>query len=194
MEATTGATKDEASSLDGGPAERSWAPRARSTAREAAEETPRRGGRRRVRAVLGAVVLAAIVGTICSLGPVRAILRQSFTRTGSPTTEFYLNGSPWVSGEYLEVPLGVIEQNGPSAGTFKVRLWTVDGAGRTVSAVTVALPYRDGQGAQNLSVQVPATAQIVWAQIVGTTLSLHYRIEGSALPSSSATASPVGKG
>jgi hypothetical protein len=122
-----------------------------------------------------------VLAAVCTLSPVRTVLRQSFTEMGKPTTQFYLDGSPWVSGEYLEVPLGVTEQDGPSAGGFKVRLWTVDGAGATVSSTTVTLAYRDGQGAENLRVTVPPSAQLVWAQIEGTSLSVHYRFEGTAL-------------
>jgi hypothetical protein len=128
-----------------------------------------------------AVCLVGVLAAVCTLSPVRTVLRQSFTEMGKPTTQFYLDGSPWVSGEYLEVPLGVTEQDGPSAGGFKVRLWTVDGAGATVSSTTVTLAYRDGQGAENLRVTVPPSAQLVWAQIEGTSLSVHYRFEGTAL-------------
>lgn len=128
-----------------------------------------------------AICLVGALAAVCTLTPVRTVLRQSFTEMGKPTTQFYLNGSPWVSGEYLEVPLGVTEQDGPSAGGFKVRLWTVDATGATVSSTTVTLAYRDGQGAENLSVTVPPSAQLVWAQIEGTSLSVHYRFEGTAL-------------
>ena len=128
-----------------------------------------------------AICLVGALAAVCTLTPVRTVLRQSFTEMGKPTTQFYLNGSPWVSGEYLEVPLGVTEQDGPSAGGFKVRLWTVNGTGATVSSTTVTLAYQDGQGAENLSVTVPPSAQLVWAQIEGTSLSVHYRFEGTAL-------------
>jgi hypothetical protein len=142
--------------------------------------------------VLGALAVAAILVAVGSFGPVNTLLRQSFTRMDPPATQFYLNGSPWVSGEYLAVPLGLIEQNGASDGTVKVRLWTVDASGKTVSSGTVDFGYRNGRGTQNLSVLVPASAQIVWAQIVGTTLSVHYRFEGSGLPTGT-TPSPSGK-
>ena len=129
------------------------------------------------------------MAAVCTLSPVRTVLRQSFTKMGEPSTQFYLNGSPWVTGEYLEVPLGVTEQDGPSSGSFKVRVWTVDAGGGTVSSGTVALVYRDGQGARNFSVTVPLTAQVVWAQIEGTSLSVHYRFEGSALVTPTPSAS-----
>ena len=135
------------------------------------------------RPILVAVAVCAVLAAVLSIAPARTVLRQSFTDVRSPTTQFYLNGSPWVSGEYLEVPLGVIEQNGPGEGSFHIHLWTVDARGATVSSAVVPLAYRDGRGVQNVAVTVPADAQIVWAQVQGTSLSVHYRFEGTALPS-----------
>lgn len=154
---------------------------------------PRRPSRRgALRPILAVVAVGAVLAVVCSLGPVRTVLRQSFTDMSGPTAQFYLNGSPWVSGEYLEVPLGVIEQNGPSSGSLHVHLWTVDAQGKTVSSAVVPLGYRDGRGVQNVAVTVPVTAQIVWAQVQGTSLSVHYRFEGTALPSISPSPSASG--
>jgi len=134
------------------------------------------------------LVVAAVYG-VCNLAPVRTVLRQSFTQVSSPNPQFYLNGNPWVSGQYLNVPLGIIRQGGHSAMSYKVHVWTVDHAGKTDATTTVTLPTQDGKGAANFKLPIPTDAQLVWAQVEGTSLSVHYRFAGSALPSASATAS-----
>ncbi len=115
------------------------------------------------------------------------VLRQSFTEISSPGTQFYLNGNPWISGQFLNVPLGVIVQNDPGVTSYRIRLWTVDGSGRTDATTTVTLPIRDGRGTANYQLPIPVEAQLVWAALEGTSYSLHYRFAGSALPSANAS-------
>jgi hypothetical protein len=184
---------------DDGPAsddEREWTPKQRGRAappdkppaREAAKRPDPSRRRRRGVIVAGAVtlVVAAVYG-VCSLGPVRTVLRQSFTQISSPTLQFFFNGDPWVSGELLNVPLGVDWHSSSGPSTYNVRIWMVDGGGKTDFSSTVALPVRDGTGAENFSLLIPTGGQVVWAQVEGTSLSLHYRFAGSALASPSST-------
>jgi hypothetical protein len=148
-----------------------------------------RGRGHGVSAVSMVLVVVAAVCAVCTLSPVRTVLRQSFTRISSPSRQLYLNGNPWVSGQFLNVPLGIFTQDGPSTGSYRIHVWTVNRAGQTDASTTVTLPIRDGKGTGNFSLPIPTDAQLVWAQLVGTSLSVHYRFAGSALPSMSASAS-----
>ncbi|HZU55879.1 MAG TPA: hypothetical protein VFA06_08425 [Actinocrinis sp.] len=131
-------------------------------------------------------VVAALLG-ISRLAPVHTVLRQSFTEISSPNTQFYLNGNPWISGQFLNVPLGVIVQNDPSVTNYRIHVWTVDGSGKADASTTVTLPIRDGRGTANYQLPIPVEAQLVWAAVEGTPYSLHYRFAGSALPSAHAS-------
>lgn len=146
-----------------------------------------RGRRRGILAAAAVVLVAAAVYGVSTLGPVRTVLRQSFTPLSSPATQFYLNGDPWVSGEYLNVPLGAILQNGPGSAKYQIQVWTVDASGKTDASTTVTLAVQGGKGAANFMLPIPQGAQLVWAQIEGTSLSVHYRFAGSALPSASSS-------
>ena len=134
------------------------------------------------------LVIAAIYG-VSTLTSVRTVLRQSFTQISSPNSQFYLNGNPWVSGQFLNVPLGIIRQGGPRTASYQIHVWTVDHTGKTDASTTVTLPASDGKGTANFKLPIPTDAQLVWAQVEGTSLSVHYRFAGSALPSASASAS-----
>lgn len=149
----------------------------------------RRSSKRAAALWTGLVLLVAGVFAVSTLGPVRTILRQSFTDETKPSVDFYFNGAPYVSGEWLQVPLGVL--NAPSSGAYSVRLWTVDAAGKVESSATATLRYTGGRGSVNVNVLTHGDGQIVLAQLVGTSLTVHYRYEGSplgsAFPSASAT-------
>lgn len=132
------------------------------------------------------VAVAALYG-VGRLAPVRTVLRQSFTEISSPSAQFYLNGNPWISGRFLNVPLGIIVQNDRGVTVYRIRVWTVDGSGKTDASTTVTLPIRDGRGTANYQLSIPVQAQLVWAAVEGTSYSLHYRFAGSALPSASST-------
>lgn len=150
--------------------------------REAPEQSEPPARPRRRRGVIAAVVVALVAAGIyglCTLGPVRTVLRQSFTQMSSPYLQFYFNGTPWVSGELLNVPLGIIP-HGENASKYDVRLWVVDHAGKTDYSSTVALPVRGGMGTENYSLLVPPGGEVVWAQVSNTSLSLHFRFAGSA--------------
>lgn len=204
MDSRTGAPRRRADLSDGwnpdgdGPAAddaRARVPKTRGRA-GADEPTPRASAappgpsHRLRRGVIAAVVVALVAAGIygvCSLSPVRKVLRQSFTQINTPTLQFYFNGDPWVSGELLNLPLGLLWHNGSSSGDYHVRVWIVDGGGKTDFSSTVALPVRDGAGTQNFSLLIPAGGQVVWAQVEGTSLSVHYRFAGSAFASPSGT-------
>lgn len=138
-----------------------------------------------------AVLVLLVVGAfgLAHVGPVRTVLRQSFTDETKPSVDFYFNGAPYVSGEWLQVPLGVL--NAPPSGAYSVRLWTVDAAGKVQSTASATLRYTGGRGSVNVNVLQHGAGQIVVAQLVGTSLTVHYRYEGSplgsAFPSPSAT-------
>lgn len=161
----------------GGPSEREPAGRLRLA-------RPRRRG---VIVAVAVAVLAAAIYGVCSLAPVRTVLRQSFTQISSPALQFYFNGNPWVSGELLNIPLGIELHGSSGLKTYDVRVWMVDGGGKTDFSSTVALPVRNGTGAENFSLLIRAGGQVVWAQVAGTSLSLHYRFAGSAIASPSST-------
>jgi hypothetical protein len=148
---------------------------------------PRRS-RRRLAGVL-ALVLAALAGLygVSTLGPVHTVLRQSFTDETKPSVDFYFNGTPYVSGEWLEVPLGVL--NGTQSGGYSVQLWIVDATGRVQSTATAKLAAAGGRGAVNVNILLRGAGQIVWARLVGTSLTVHDRFEGSPLGTVSPTPS-----
>jgi hypothetical protein len=127
--------------------------------------------------IAGVVALALFA--LCSLGPVRTILRQSFTNQTTPSVDFYFNGAPYISGEWLEVHLGVL--NAPASGAYEVRLWTVDAKGKVQSTETAKLAYTGGRGAVNVNFLLRGDGEILWAQLEGTPLAVHYRFEGSPL-------------
>jgi hypothetical protein len=140
---------------------------------------------------LWAVLVLLVAGAVAvsSLGPVRTVLRQSFTDETKPNVDFYFTGDPYVSGEWIQVPLGVL--NAPQSGAYPVHLWTVDAAGKVESTATSTLRYTAGRGSVNVDVLQRGDGEIVVAQLVGTTLTVHFRYEGSplgsAFPSASAT-------
>lgn len=130
-------------------------------------------------AVAAVAAAAAGVYAATTVRSVHTVLRQSFTQVTSPSMQFYLNGDPYVSGEFLNVPLGIL-LNGSGAGGYTVHLWTVDGAGKSDSSTAVTVPVQSGAGAVNVSLPIPVDAQVLWAQVEGTSLSVHYRFAGSA--------------
>lgn len=142
---------------------------------------------RLVAAVAVVVIAVAALYGVGRLAPVRNVLRQSFTEISSPSAQFYLNGNPWISGRFLNVPLGIIVQNDRDVTTYRIHVWTVDGSGKTDASTTVTLPIRNGRGAANFQLPIPVQAQLVWAAVEGTSYTLHYRFAGSALPSASST-------
>ena len=143
---------------------------------------------RRNAAIAMATVAAAAAGIYAAttVGTVHTVLRQSFTQISSPNIQFYLNGDPFLSGEFLNVPLGIL-LGGSGAGGYTVHLWTVDGAGKTDSSTAVTVPVQNGAGAVTASVPIPVGAQVLWAQVEGTSLSVHYRFAGSATATASSS-------
>ena len=170
------AARDEAARRRTGPARR--------------EPTPRPRRSRIVFALVLVLILAVGGYGVSTLGPVRTLLRQSFTDQTKPTVDFYFNGAPYVSGEWLQVPLGVL--NAPRSGTYAVRLWIVDATGKVLSTGTAKLGYAQGHGAVNVNLLLHGSGQIVFARLVGTSLTVHYRYEGSPLGTASPSASRKG--
>jgi hypothetical protein len=166
-------------------------PRRRSRAARRSAAKRSRRPRFALALVLVLVVAAGLYG-VSTIGPVRTVLGQSFTNETKPTVDFYFNGSPYVSGEWLEVPLGVL--NAPQSGTYTVKLWIVDVNGKVLSTETAKLPYKQGHGAANLNLLLRGAGQLVYAQVVGTSLTVHFRFEGSPLGTVSPSASATGKG
>jgi hypothetical protein len=159
-------------------------------ARRSAGRPRRSGGSRGRIATILALVLAALAGLygVSTLGPVHTVLRQSFTDEAKPSVDFYFNGAPYVSGEWLEVPLGVL--NGTQSGGYSVKLWIVDAAGKVQSTATAKLPAAAGRGAVNVNILLRGAGQIVWARLVGTSLTVHDRFEGSPLGTVSPATTP----
>jgi len=196
VERRAGVSDGEAASLDNGPVDdgdtaeddaavRTPRDQDRPVPRSAAPAAPSVPwvARSRGRAVFAAAIAAlgvAAVYVLASAGPVRTVLRQSFSQMSSPSIQFYFNGDPWVSGELLNVPLGIL-LNASYAGSYTVRLWTVDGAGKSDFSSTVTVPVRNGAGTANVSLPVPVGGQVLWAQLEGTSLAVHFRFAGSAL-------------
>lgn len=173
----------------------------RDVREEPAEEPRRRSrqaagrpsGPRRPKVPLAiALVLAVAVGLygLTTLGPVRTILRQSFTNQTAPSVDFYFNGAPYISGEWLEVHLGVL--NAPASGVYSVRLWIVDAKDKVLTSQTTELSYTAGRGEANVNVLLNGNGEMIWAQLEGTALTLHYRFEGSPLGTLSPSASATG--
>ena len=161
----------------------------RRRSRPARRSAPSRPRRPRIAIALVLVLVAGGCG-VTRLGPVRTILQQSYTDQTKPSVDFYFTGAPYVSGEWLQVPLGVL--NAPQTGTYAVRLWTVDAAGKVQSTGTAKLGYTRGRGAVNVNLLLRGDGQVVWVQLVDTSLTVHYRYEGSPLGTASPSASPRG--
>jgi hypothetical protein len=119
----------------------------------------------------GVVALAALL----ALPPVRAQLRDSFTRLPQPYTALYFTAPPQVDGTVLTVPVSVhAVETGPR--DFSVRVWTVDAKGRVDDSRTADLTW-DGQAmSTTVSMPVNPAAEYVWVSLDGSDQILHYKI------------------
>ena len=130
-------------------------------------------GRRRRLAVslAGVAALAALL----ALPPVRAELRDSFTRKPQPYTALYFTSRPQVDGTVLTVPVSV---HAVDTGTdaYSVHVWTVDAKGQVDDSHLADLAW-DGQAMSTVvSMPVNPAAEFVWVALVGTDQILHYKI------------------
>ncbi|NUR62055.1 MAG: hypothetical protein HOV87_25845 [Catenulispora sp.] len=130
--------------------------------------------RRRRRLAVGAAGVAAIAALL-ALPPVRAELRDSFTRTPQPYTALYFTSRPQVDGTVLTVPVSV---HAVDTGTdaYSVRVWTVDAKGAVDDSHTADLTW-DGQALSTIvSMPVNPAAEYVWVSLTGSDQTLHYKI------------------
>lgn len=128
--------------------------------------------RRRI-AVAAAGVVA--LGVLLALPPVRAQLRDSFTRLPQPYTALYFTSPPQVDGTVLTVPVSV---HAVDTGTdaYTVRVWTVDAQGHVDYSVSAALKW-DGRALSTVvSMPVNPQAAYVWVSLDGSGQTLHYKI------------------
>jgi hypothetical protein len=117
----------------------------------------------------------AAVGALLALPPVRAELRDSFTRTPQAYTALYFTSRPQVDGTVLTVPVSV---HAVDTGTdaYSVRVWTVDAKGRVGDSHIADLTW-DGQAMSTVvSMPVNPAAEYVWVSLNGSDETLHYKI------------------
>ncbi|GAA1961492.1 hypothetical protein [Catenulispora subtropica] len=154
---------------------------AAADAAAAAVDAPTRSGsvrsflvQKRRRLAAGAAGVAA-VGVLLTLPPVRAELRDSFTRTPQPYTALYFTTPPQVDGTVLTVPVSVhAVETGTDA--YSVRVWTVDAKGNVDDSRSSVLTW-DGQAISAVvSMPVNPAAEYVWVALNGSDQTLHYRI------------------
>jgi hypothetical protein len=139
---------------------------------------------RRLLYALLAAVLAAVLGAgLWMIPSVRTILRQSFTQLPSPYTELYFTSAPSVSGTNLDVPVSV-DAHTAAVHSFTVKVWLINGAGKTDAATTATLPAKDGAASSVVTIHVPGDAEVLYVSLVGSTEVLHYRIAGIPIPTS----------
>jgi hypothetical protein len=123
---------------------------------------------------MGAGGVVAIVALL-ALPPVRAELRDSFTRLPQPYTALYFTSPPRVDGTVLTVPVSVHAVN-TGTTAYTVRVWTVDTLGQVDDSQTADLAW-DGQALSAvISMPVNPQADFVWVSLGGSTETLHYKI------------------
>jgi hypothetical protein len=130
--------------------------------------------RHRRRFAVGAAGAAA-VAALLALPPVRAQLRDSFTKLPQPYTALYFTSPPQVDGTVLTVPVSVhAVDTGKDA--YSVRVWTVDAKGKVDDSRNADLAW-DGQALSAVvSMPVNPAADFVWVSLDGSAETLHYKI------------------
>jgi hypothetical protein len=127
-------------------------------------------------------VLALAIGTVPA---VRTIVRQSFTRMSVPAAAMYFTGNPTVNGAMLDVPLA-IDARADTATTFTVKAWLDNGSGAPGKSMTVKVVAHGSVVKTTLQVPLPLDAEVVWVNLVGQSQTLHFRIAGNPIPTSTA--------
>jgi hypothetical protein len=147
------------------------------------ESAGRPWSRRSTRLVLGALAaLIALVG-LSRVPAVHTVLRQSFSQLPAANTELYFTTPPSVSGAALSVPI-TVNVHGTAVHPVTVKVWLVNGSGKTDAATSVTLTPEHGTAAKVVSLQVPRDAEVVYVNLVGRPQTLHYRIAGIRIPAS----------
>lgn len=155
-------------------------PRTRSQRRHAAESEggskPRESaphGDRRV----GYAAAAVILVLVCTLfvPQVRTVLRQSFTHLPQTSTALAFTTSPTISGATLSVPITVTGTN-TGTDTYRVKVWTVNAAGKTDGGTSAQVPMVKGVNATVVKLPVAVDAAVVWVSLDGTDHVIHFKI------------------
>lgn len=156
----TGAVTETSAGDDGGPTE-PWSLRSFTE-------------RHRRRLAMGGAGIV-VIGALLALPPVRAQLRDSFTKLPKPYTALYFTSPPQVDGTVLTVPVSVHAVD-TGTDTYSVRVWTVDAKGKVDDSRTADLAW-DGQAMSAVvSMPVNPAADIVWVSLGGSDQTLHYKI------------------
>lgn len=129
-----------------------------------------------------AVAVALAIGAVPAL---RTVLRQSFTRISAPAAAMYFTGNPTVNGAVLDVPLAV-DAHSEASTTFTVKAWLDNASGKPGTSTTVRIVSHGSVVTTTLQVPIPLDAEVVWVNLVGQSQSLHYRIAGNPIPTSTA--------
>lgn len=137
----------------------------------------------RKRLLLGVLAALIAVAGLSRVPAVNTVLKQSFTQLPPANTELYFTSFPSVSGTALNVPIAV-NFHATSAPTATVRVWLVNGSGKTDATTSVTLTSAHGTAQKVVTLQVPADAEVVYVNLVGQRQTLHYRIAGIRIPAS----------
>ncbi|MBF9068282.1 hypothetical protein [Streptacidiphilus fuscans] len=166
-------------------------PGRRLGARRALRRRAAEAGRWREAVVLAVAVLALVAGlgslatpTVASL---RTVLLQSFTKLPTRYTELYFTSSPTVDGPAVDVPVTVVDHS-TGIRLYQVHVELRDDRGKVLAATEAGLVPRDG-AAVPLVLHLPLVtgATTVWVTLPGHPQTLHYRIAGSNLPTTTGT-------
>jgi hypothetical protein len=150
---------------------------------------PRRGGglfaRKRIAFAAALAAVLVIAFGIGTLPPVRAVLRQSFTRIPTPYAELYFTGTPVIDGLNLRVPVA-IDAHVTAKTSYSLNAWLVDAAGKAGPVSSSRITSSGGITSTVLDPQLTPGAEVVWIDLVGQGQTLHFRIAGNPIPSSGA--------
>lgn len=153
------------------PVDEPSAPRARSRRASNRSRTRTRPNKR------VAFVAVALILLLCTafVPQVRTILRQSFTRLPQTSTALAFTSSPTISGATLSVPITVTGTN-TGTDTYRVKVWTVNAAGKTDGGTTAQVPMVKGVNATVVKLPIAVDAAVVWVSLDGTDHVIHFKI------------------
>jgi len=162
-------------------------PRSRAQSRDgdpAAKPAPDIRRRLKFGSAALAVVLLLALG-INTVPVLRTAWHQSFTRMSTPSPAIYFTGNPTVNGAVLDVPIA-LDAHATSASTFTLQAWLVTGAGKPGPVLSAKVTSQGGVVKTVLDVQLPVDPEVVWVSLVGQSQTLHYRIAGDPIPTTTA--------
>lgn len=128
----------------------------------------------RARVVLAGLLVLAVVGALF-VPQVRLILRQSFTHLPQTYTALAFTANPTIQGTVLSVPVTVQGTN-TGIGTYQVKVWTVNGAGKVDGSTSAKVPTVKGVSAAVVKLPIAADAAAVWVSLNGTDHTIYYKI------------------